>query len=79
MMAPWWVPRGAAVVWVQVLDELCAGVAERDGPGGGVAVGVAGVADDVAERDAGRGHRCQHWNQGAGRVKGARAKGHPPG
>ena len=40
---------GAAVVRVQVLDELGAGGAERDGPGGGVAVGVAGVGQDVAE------------------------------
>src|ERR1022692_2327503 len=35
---------GAAVVGVQVLNELRAGLAERDGPGCGVAVGVAGVA-----------------------------------
>ena len=43
---------GAAVVRVQVLDELGAGGAEREGPGAGVAVGVAGVGEDVAEGDA---------------------------
>ena len=44
---------GAAVVRVQVLDELRAGGAERDRPGAGVAVRVAGVVEDVAERDPG--------------------------
>ena len=39
---------GAAVVRVQVLDQLGASAPERDGPGFGVAVGVAGVVDDVA-------------------------------
>ena len=43
---------GAAVVGVQVLDELRAGGAQRQRPGAGVAVGVAGVGQDVAERDA---------------------------
>jgi hypothetical protein len=43
---------GAAVVGVQVLDELGAGLAERDGPVLRDAVGVAGVGEDVAERDA---------------------------
>ena len=42
---------GAAVVGVEVLDEPGAGGPERDGPGAGVAVGVAGVIEDVAERD----------------------------
>ena len=41
---------GAAVGGVQVLDQLRAGLPERDGPGAGVAVGVAGVGQDVAER-----------------------------
>ncbi len=54
MIAPWMGALGAAVVRVQVLDELRAGGAEREGPGVGVAVGVAGVGEDVAERDAGR-------------------------
>ena len=44
---------------VQVLDQLGAGRAERDGPGSGVAVGVAGVGEDVAERDAVFGHAGQ--------------------
>ena len=35
---------GAAAGRVQVLDQLGAGLAERDGPGSGVAVGVTGVA-----------------------------------
>ena len=43
---------GAAVERVQVLDQLGAGLPEREGPGVGVAVGVAGVGQDVAERDA---------------------------
>jgi hypothetical protein len=41
-------------VRVQVLDQLRAGEAQRDGPGFGVAVGVAGVGQDVAEGDAGK-------------------------
>ena len=32
-------------------------LAQRDGPRTGVAVGVAGVIEDVAEGDAGCGHR----------------------
>jgi hypothetical protein len=59
---------GAAVVRVQVLDELRAGVAERDRPGFGVAVGVAGVVQDVAERDPGGRHRGQRGGEGADRV-----------
>ena len=59
---------GAAVGGVQVLDQLGAGLPERDGPGPGVAVGVAGVGEDVAGRDAVAGHRGQHRDQGAGRV-----------
>ena len=39
----------AAVVRVQVLDELRPGGAQRDGPGVRVAVGVAAVIEDVAE------------------------------
>ena len=70
---------GAAVERVQVLDQLRAGCAEREGPGAGVAVGVAGVGQDVAERDAVSGHRGQHRDQGAGRVVAAGADGHPPG
>ena len=50
---------GAAVVRVQVLDELGAGGAQRQRPGAGVAVGVAGVGEHVAERDPGGGHRGQ--------------------
>ena len=58
---------GSAVVRVQVLDELGAGGAERDGPGAGVAVGVAGVGEDVAEADAVFGH-AGDGDEGAGRV-----------
>ena len=57
---------GAAVVRVQVLDQLGASAPERDGPGFGVAVGVAGVVDDVAERGAGLGHAQQDGGQHAG-------------
>jgi hypothetical protein len=59
---------GAAVVRVQVLDELRAGAAERHGPRAGVAVGVAGVVDDVAERDAGFGHAQQRGGELPDRV-----------
>ena len=62
---------GAAVGGVQVLDQLGAGLPQRDGPGLGVAVGVAGVGEHVAERDAGLGHavrtgtraRAGSWRQ----------------
>ncbi len=57
---------------VQVLDELGTGGSERDGPGSGVAVGVAGVVEDVAERDPLAGHRGQHGSEGADRVVPAR-------
>src|SRR5258708_36707812 len=65
---------------MQVLDELGAGLAERDGPGGGGAVGVAGVGEDVAERDAAAaGHALQDRDEGAGRVEVAAGQGHPAG
>ena len=79
MMAPWWVPRGPRSERVQVLDQLRAGLPEREGPGAGVAVGVAGVGQDVAEADAVAGHRGEHRDQGAGRVVAAGAYGHPAG
>jgi hypothetical protein len=53
-------PAGAAVGRVQVLDQLRPGQAQRHRPGPGVAVGVAGVGQDAAGRDARRGHRGQH-------------------
>ncbi len=53
---------------VQVLDEMGAGLAQRDGPGAGVAVGVAGIGEHVAERDALAGHRGQHADERADRV-----------
>jgi hypothetical protein len=59
---------GAAVVRVQVLDELRAGLAEGEGPGGGVAVGVAGVGEDVAQADAVLGHAGQHGGLHPGHV-----------
>jgi hypothetical protein len=58
----------AAVVGMEVLDEAGAGGPQRDGPGGGVAVGVAGIAEDVAERDPLAGHRGQHGREGPDRV-----------
>ena len=64
---------------MQVLDELGAGLAERDGPGAGVAVGVAGVTQDAAEADAGRWHAGQDREEGAGRVQLAGGQGHPAG
>ena len=68
-----------AVVRVQVADELRAGLAEGEGPGGRVAVGVAGVGEDVAERDAVSGHAGQHRDQGADGVGVAGRQGDPPG
>ena len=57
---------------VQVLDELRPGVAERQCPGIGVAVRVAGVVEDVAERDSLGRQRGQHGGEGADRVVPAR-------
>jgi hypothetical protein len=47
---------GAAVARVQVLDQVSADRAQRVCPGVRDAVGVAGVSDDVAGRDAGGRH-----------------------
>jgi len=58
---------GSAVMGMEVLDELRAGP-ERDSPGTGVAVSVAGTGEDVAETDPGRGHRGQHGDERADRV-----------
>ena len=60
---------GAAVGWVQVLDQLGAGGAQRDRPGPGVAVGAAGVGQDIAERDAVGRHLLQDRDEGADRVQ----------
>ena len=57
---------------MEVLDELCPGAPERERPGVCVAVGVAGVVEDVAERDSLAGHRGQHGGEGADRVMAAR-------
>ena len=70
---------GAAVIRVQVLDQAGAGGAQRDGPAVGGAVGVAGIGEHVAERDAVPGHLRQHRDQGAGRVQVAGCQGHPAG
>ncbi len=64
---------------VQVLDELGAGGAHRQRPGICVAVGVAGVGEDVAERDPGRGHRGQDGRERADRVVPAGRHGGAPG
>ena len=79
MMAPWWVPRGPRSFGCRSWTSWRAGGAHRDGPGAGVAVGVAGVGQDVAEAGAVAGHRGQHGDQGAGRIVAAGAGGHPPG
>ena len=50
---------------MQVLDEPGAGGSERDGPGSGVAVGVTGVVEDVAEGDPGGRHRGQDGRERA--------------
>ncbi len=61
-----------AVIGVEVLDELRSGGAQRDGPGGGVAVGVAGIGEDVAERELLPGHGGEDGGEGADRVVPAR-------
>ena len=53
---------------MEVLDELRPGGPQRESPGGGVAVGVAGIVKDVAEREPLAGHRGQHGGEGADRV-----------
>ena len=79
MMAPWWVPRGPRSSGCRSWTSWAPAQAQRHRPGAGVAVGVAGVSQDVAERDAVLGHRCQHRDQGAGRVVVAGRDGHPAG
>ena len=63
---------GTAVVRVQVLDQLRAGRAQRQGPGTGVAVRVTGIIEDVAEGDPGGRHRGQDGRERADRVIAAR-------
>jgi hypothetical protein len=63
---------GAAVAGVQVLDELGAGGPQRQCPGTGVAVRVAGIIQDVAERDLLARQRGQHGGERADRVMPAR-------
>src|SRR5260370_16535271 len=79
MMARWWVrwgPRSEGCrSWTSCARAWRSGI----GPGGGGAVGVAGVVEDVAERDAGGGHAEQDGGQGAGRVEAAGSHGHPAG
>lgn len=70
---------GAAVGGVQVLDEPGAGGAEGDGPGGGVAVGVAGVGENITEAGPGGGHAGEHRGEGTDRVGVAGGQGHPAG
>jgi len=60
---------------VQVLDELGAGGAQRQCPGVCVAVGVAGIIEDVAERDPVCGHGGQHGGERADRIVAARRQG----
>jgi hypothetical protein len=67
MMAPSWGPRGPRPGGCRSWTSCAPVAAERDGPGAGVAVGVAGIGQDVAERDARLGHRGQHRDQGPGR------------
>ena len=69
MIAPWMVPWGPRSAGAG-LHQLRAGGAQRQRPGGGVAVGVARVSQDVAERDAVSGHAGQHRGQGADRAGG---------
>jgi hypothetical protein len=64
---------------MEVLEELGAGGAQRDRPGVCVAVGVAGVGQDVAERDPGGGHRGQDGRERADRVVAARRDRGAPG
>ena len=75
MMAPWWVPLGPRSCGCRSWTSCGAGGAQRQRPGAGVAVGVAGVGEHVAETDPGCGHRGQHGHQGADRVVQARRHG----
>ena len=68
MMAPWWLLAGARLV--QDLHQPRPGPAQRDRPGGGVAVCVLGVGQDVAERDPLAGHGGQHGDKGRVRGRG---------
>ena len=79
MMAPWWVPCGPRSCGCSSWMSCGAGLAERDGPGCGVAVGVAGVGGDVAQRDALAGHGGQDGSQCTDRVEVAGGQGHPAG
>ena len=60
---------------MQVLDKLGAGGAQRDGPGVRVAMGAAGVGEQVAEAGALVRHGCQDRGEGADRVVPARPDG----
>jgi len=53
---------------------LCAGGPERDGPGARVAVGVAGIVEDVAGAGSLAGHRGQARGEGRDRVVPARRR-----
>ena len=72
MIAPSWVPLGPRSWGCRSWTSCAPAGAQRERPGGGVAVGVAGVGEDVAERDPGGGHRGQHGGEGADRVVPAR-------
>ena len=79
MIAPAWVPRGPRSWGCRSWISCAPARRQRDGPGGGVAVGVAGVGEHVAERDAGRWHAGQDGDQGADGVEFAGGESHPPG
>ena len=79
MMAPWLGAPGAAVVGMEVLDQGGSGPAERGRPVPRDAVGVAGVGQDVAERDAGGGHGRQHGGERGDGVVAAGGQGHAAG
>jgi hypothetical protein len=70
---------GAAVVGMEVLDQGGSGPAERGRPVPRDAVGVAGVGEDVAERDPGLRHGGQHGGERGDGVVAAGGQGHAAG
>ena len=74
MTAPSCVPLGPRSCGWRSCTSWAPAVAQRQRPGAGVAVGVAGIIEDVAERDPLCGHRGQHGGEDPDRV--VLARGH---
>ena len=79
MMAPWLVPLGPRSWGWRSWDQGGSGPAERGRPVPRDAMGVAGVGQDVAQRDAGGGHGRQHGGERGNGVVTAGGQGHAAG